>query len=372
MIKKISMFDRNKVKQIAIRFTLLTSIALAAMACDEKAEQTALVRPVQVEKPTLNSSNISNLVLPASINELYETKLSFRVGGPLIKLNDVIGTHVNKGEIIAKIDQRDFKIAVEATESRYKLAKAEYERYKNLFEQKSVSKSVLDQIETSYTLAKIDYEKAGNAFNDAEIRAPFSGHINHVFVNNFEEVVPGVPIVSLLDISKFEVNAWISVEDAAHINKETNFSCIVKYGKNDIKIPGKLKEIGNKTSLSKQALPITIVINSSGKIKLSAGMVCYLEIQNNSSETGAVFQVSLASIFTKENKTNVWIYNTKANTVSARLVTTGKVTNNGTVEIIKGLTGYETIVSAGVNYLFEGQKVKKMIKNSKSNVGNKL
>lgn len=342
------------------------------IACRKETKEKVLVRPVRVEKPSHTTIEESQLILPASINEIRETKLSFRVGGPLIVLNDVIGAYVRKGEVIAKLDPRDFKIAVEATQSRYELAKAEYERYTKLVKLESVSKSVYDQMETNYKLAKTDFETASNAFNDAEIKAPFSGYINKVFVNNFEEILPGSPIISLLDVSKFEVNAWISVDDARSISSQTNFTCIVTQGEKEIRIPGIIKEIGNKTSRSKQSLPITVVINSSNEIKLRAGMTTYLEITNDDLQTASSFELPTSSIFTKDNHTYVWIFNEQSSTVTAKQVLTGKVTDKGNIEITKGLSGEESVVIAGAHYLFEGQEVRKMKAVSKSNVGNKL
>lgn len=358
---------KNFGKSLFILLTLAVTVA-----CTETKEKVKSIRPVRTEKPLVMRSGESKITLPASINELRETKLSFHVGGPLIKLNDVIGDYVKRGEIIAKLDPRDFKVAVESTESRYNLAKAEYERYKNLMEKESVSKSVFDQMETAYKLAKNDFEAASNAFEDTEIKAPFSGYINHVFVNNFEEVPPGSPIISLLDISNFEVNGWISVEDVNLIDENTDFACIVKQGDKKVRISGKLKEIGNKTSISKQSLPITIVIDSTEDLKLKAGMTTYLEINLRKERSKLSFQIPITSIFTKDGKILVWVLDEQSSKVSSRAVTTGKILDDGSIEILDGLSGEETVVTAGASYLFEGQKVKKIDKLSKSNVGNKL
>jgi len=359
----------NRIVKNSILFLCFLSVVLA---CKQEITQKQLVRPVKLEKPSKSKQMGSVITLPASINELRETKLSFRVGGSLIVLNDVVGSYVKEGEIIAKLDPRDFKLGVEATESLYKLAKTEYERFKNLLEKESVSKSTFDQIETKYKLAETDYEKALNAFKDVEIKAPFSGYINFVFVNNFETVGPSTPIISLLDMSKFEINAWISIKDASMLNNSTNFTSIIKQGEKNFRIPGKLKEIGNKTSISKQSLPITIVIDSPGEIKLRAGMTTYLEIANDKSQTTTLFQVPVSSLFRKENLTHVWVFNEKTNTVHSRQVTFGKALDNGNIEITNGLLGNESIVTAGANYLFEGQEVKKWEGFTKSNVGNKL
>ncbi|MGD8782083.1 MAG: efflux RND transporter periplasmic adaptor subunit [Ignavibacteria bacterium] len=351
---------------------LIASLLLIITACNDADTTQDSMRPVRTAKPIQYEKGKQDITLPASINELRETKLSFRVGGPLLQLNDIKGAYVKKGELIAKIDPRDFRLAVEATKSQFELATIEYERYKNLKETETVSKSVYDKVETGYKLAKTNYERAVNALADVDIVAPFSGYINNVFVNNYEMVKPGQPILSLIDMSMYEVNAWISVEDAINVNENSSFICIVSLGDKKIQLSGKLKEIGTKTSFSKQSLPITVVINAPDNIKLSAGMTTFLEITNNSKNANASFTVPSTAIFTEDNEPYVWVYDKNTSTVSACKVTTGSLASDNSIEIKSGITGNEDIVTAGVHYLFEGQKVKKMEQFSKSNIGNKL
>lgn len=350
----------------------LTSLLFMITACKETKNEQNTIRPVRTAKPVLQTKGQDKLTLPASINELRETKLSFRVGGPLLQLNDIQGAYVKKGQLIAKIDPRDFKLAVEATKSQYELAQIEYERYKNLKETETVPKSVYDKVETSWKLAKTSYEKAENALADVDIVAPFSGYINHVFVNNYEMVQPGQPILSLIDMSQYEVNAWLPVEDAAKVNKKSSFQCVVSLRDKKIWLEGKLKEIGTKTSISKQSLPITVVISAPDSIKLSAGMTTFLEIYNNANNLNTSFSIPSSAIFTRDNKPYVWIFDSGSSTVSAREVTTGKLTANNFIEIKSGIAADEDIITAGAHYLSEGQKVKKMGQFTPSNIGNKL
>lgn len=350
----------------------LTSLLFIMIACKETKNEQNTIRPVRTAKPVLQTKGQDNLTLPASINELRETKLSFRVGGPLVQLNDIQGAYVKKGQLVAKIDPRDFMLAVEATKSQYELAKIEYERYKNLKETETVSKSVYDKVETTWKLAKTNYEKAENALADVDILAPFSGYINNVFVNNYEMVQPGQPILSLIDMSQYEVNAWLPVEDAVKVNNNSSFQCVVPLGNKKIWLKGKLKEVGTKTSISKQSLPITVVVSAPDSIKLSAGMTTFLEIYDNADNSNMSYLVPSSAIFLKENKPYVWIYDNVSSTVSAHEVTTGELTANNSIEVKSGITGNEDIVTAGVHYLFEGQKVKKMEQFTPSNIGNKL
>ena len=351
---------------------LFAFLLLIITGCKEADTTQSSIRPVRTTKPILYEKGKEDLTLPASINELRETKLSFRVGGPLLQLNDIKGVYVKKGQLIAKIDPRDFQLAVEATKSQYELANTEYERYKNMKETETVSKSVFDKVETTYKLAKTNYEKAVNALADVDIVAPFSGYINNIFVNNYEMVQPGQPILSLIDMSEYEVNAWLPVEDAVKVNKNNSFRCVVSLGEKKIWLEGKLKEIGTKTSISKQSLPITVVVNAPNNLKLSAGVTTFLKITNNSKNSNISFMVPSSAVFTRDSKSYVWIYNDGSSTVSAHEVTTGDLKSNNFIEVNSGISGDEDIVTAGVNYLFEGQKVKKLEQFSKSNIGNKL
>lgn len=350
---------------------LSLSVIISLTGCKEKTQIEKSARPVRVVKVSTDKDNQGKIILPASINELKEVKLAFRVGGPLVKLNNIVGSYVEKGEIIAQIDPRDFKIAIESTESRYLQAKAEYERYKNLLAKKSVSKSLFDQMETNYTLAKTSYESAKNSLIDTEIKAPFSGYINILFVENFEKVNPGTPIVSLLDYSNYEVNAWISAQDIDKINSQTEFVCVVK----DVathRLKGKIKEIGKKSGLSKQSYPISVLVDVPNDIKLRAGMTANLEIIIPNKEVHPRFLVPVTSVFSKDNNTCVWIFNKTTNTVSLKQVKLGRIVSDEMLSVTDGLKDNDYVVTAGVHYLHEGQQVKMMSKFSMSNEGNKL
>lgn len=351
---------------------LLSMLLLSMVACKEEVKKSRVIRPVKTIQLSTSETSMQTLQLPASLNEVRGSKLSFRVGGPLVMLNDVVGSKVSKGDVIAKIDSRDFDIAVEATETAFHLAKTEYERYKRLAELGSVSKSMHDQMETNYKTAKTAYESAQNALKDTKLLAPFTGHISGVFTNNFETVAPGQAITALHDMSSLEVNAWIPVEDANSINDSTQFTCVVKHNNKEQRIVGRLKELGKKTGVLKQSLPITIVVDNNQNLSLKAGMSVYLEIDDKTSTVSKGIQIPNASVFTKNNQTMVWVFNVSNHLVNSKQVKLGNIQDDGNIDVIEGLRGDECVVIAGVHSLFEGQKVKKMNDVSKSNVGNKL
>jgi multidrug efflux pump subunit AcrA (membrane-fusion protein) len=72
---------------------------------------------------------------PGLTQVMKEAELSFRVSGPLNKLNVTEGKSVSKGELLAQVDPRDFEVDLAAKEGRYTQAKAEKERYETLYDQ---------------------------------------------------------------------------------------------------------------------------------------------------------------------------------------------------------------------------------------------
>lgn len=357
-----------KKKQLIL---LSFSVFIMMTGCKENKQAKIVERPVRVTTVSADSNNHNKIVLPASINELKEVKLAFRVGGPLVKLNNIVGSYVEKGDVIAQIDPRDFKLAVTTAETSYLQAKAQYERYKNLLDKKSVSKSLFDQMEANYKLSKANFERAKNSLIDTDLKAPFSGYLNTIFTENFEKVKPGAPIVSLLDYSNYEVNAWISPQDKNKINSETEYFCVINNGET-YRLKGKLKEIGTKSSHSKLSYPLSILVDVPEKFKLSAGMTANLDIIFKSKKYNPSFLIPVTSVFSKETETCVWIFDEQTNSVSLKSVKIGKIVSDKMLSVTEGLKESDLVVTAGVHYLTEGQKVKRLSEFSKSNVGNQL
>lgn len=83
-----------------------------------------------------------------------ETELSFRVGGPIDRFEVYAGNYYHRGDIIAEIDSRDFRIRKERAEAIYHQAKAEFERIKVLYEKNNLSASAYEKARAEYTFAK--------------------------------------------------------------------------------------------------------------------------------------------------------------------------------------------------------------------------
>ncbi len=126
---------------------------------------------VGVTKPSTEPA-ADQLVLPAQLLPYVESPIFARTNGYLLRWNKDIGSHINKGELLAEIDTPEVdqelsqaKAAREQTEAQLQLAKSTAERWTNLRKTDSVSQQEADQQVSGYTQAQANFAAA-----DANVR----------------------------------------------------------------------------------------------------------------------------------------------------------------------------------------------------------
>ena len=116
----------------------------------ENQNRKMVVQVAQAVKPSNgNQKEFSFISKPFRTSEL-----SFRVGGPIKRFEVYAGNYYKRGEVIAEIDPRDFRIRKERSEALYNQAKAEFERIKVLYGKKNVSASAFEKAKADYVSAK--------------------------------------------------------------------------------------------------------------------------------------------------------------------------------------------------------------------------
>jgi multidrug efflux pump subunit AcrA (membrane-fusion protein) len=73
--------------------------------------------------------------------------------------------------------------------------------------------------------------------------------------------------------------------------------------------------------------------------------------------------IPIESVFEKEGKKFVWVYNKSNNKVESQEVRVKMIENRGTISVTSGLKGNESVVVAGVHSLTENQEVRILVDN---------
>lgn len=348
-------------------FFLSASILLLLLSgCKEGTKEEQIIRPVRTQTIT-SVEQLSDAKFPGVSQEVQTVEMAFRVSGPLVKLNVVQGQRVKKGQLIAEIDSRDFRVDLSAKEGRYIQAKSEKERFETLLARNAVSQNEYDQKLAAFLEARSAFEAAQNAMADTRLIAPFDAFVDQKLVENNERVSIGQTIVTLLDLSALEVK--FSVPDmlaASYRNYDYFLVTFDVYP--DKQFEADMKEV-EKKSVGSAGIPVTIVLrhknSNDNQYKIAPGMSCNVQVVLKKSEQEQAsgdnnFVLPLTSVFEEgENEDKyVWVVEPDSLVVQKRSVKLGPLADQDMIVILSGVSQGETVVTAGGNLLTENQKVK--------------
>ncbi len=205
-----------------VYFLLAIPVLLSACNSADTYEATP-VRPVSYYQMEL-SALTGKAAFTGVTKSGQEAALAFKVGGVVEQLRVKNGQRVKRGQLIATLDPEDYALQVEQAnvqvkqaETSLNVARSTYERVERLYEGNSVSLSEFEQAkgnfeasEAQLAAAKQQVQAAQNQLNYTQLKAPFSGVISNLNVEEGELVGVGNPIALLDTEGKPEVEVGLA------------------------------------------------------------------------------------------------------------------------------------------------------------------
>ncbi len=183
---------------------------LSACGSKEKAEVAVpLVRLTTVEKV----NNLPSTSYPGKTHSVETSSVAFRVSGTLASVPVKEGQHVSCGQVLARLDDRDYRVQLQATEAEYAQVKAQAERIIALYEDEGTSQNNYDKARYGLEQITQKLQHHRDQLNDCVITAPFDGYVQKVFRDAHETVGAGMPIVSVFASGKKEIVIHIPVSE---------------------------------------------------------------------------------------------------------------------------------------------------------------
>ncbi len=303
-----------------------------------------------------------------------ETALAFRVSGRLVKREVDVGDVVSEGDVIARLDTSTYSADVARMEADLAAAEADanakeqqYERVMKLVESGTYSQAkgddargVRDSAAAIVVSVRSALQRTRLDLSYTVLEAPYAGQIVNVYAEDFEEVRAQQSIARLLDTTMIEMVVDIP-ETLISLVPQVETTTVVFDAFPDVEIVATIKEIGAEASQTTRTYPVTMIMEQPESVLILPGMAGTAqarEVRSGIPDGGIVVPPgAVRPSGSGEDAFAVWVVDPASGTVALRTVMTGRVLSSG-IQIEDGLSEGEWVVTAGVNSLVEGQKVR--------------
>ncbi|MDJ0840751.1 MAG: efflux RND transporter periplasmic adaptor subunit [Acidobacteriota bacterium] len=339
----------------------LPVVLLLLVSCGDSSEpqdSKEMVRPVKMLTVTTDDGEQTSRY-PAVIEASQIAELSFPIGGVLQELKVVEAQTVEAGQVIAQLDSRDFQSSLAQAKANFEKAEQEYQRALRLQKENAIATSVVEQRKSQREVTKSQFDSAQKALEDAVLKAPFSGVVAVVAVEQATTVSGGQTIATLFSGAGFEAVIDLPADYIAKARSRTdNSAALMLAAASGEKIPLQFKEASLLADPSSQTYKVRFTFAPPEKLVVLPGMNGTVELTSRSLEGGdGMVAVPLSSVLSDGESRYVWVIDPETMVTSKRQVTIRDGIGE-TVVITEGLKAGETIAGAGASYLAEGMKVR--------------
>ncbi len=358
---------------------------LLAVGCSdaEQVTEEPPVRGLRVYEVSAQAQNMERR-FPSLVQPADETPMSFEISGQLSEVDLEVGSRVQAGETLTSIDETTLRLelqqaraALEQAEATLSNASTDFDRKAELLRSGNVTQAAYDTSETNLKSAQSQedqaiqqYAIAAERLEKAELKAPFDAVISSVDVRSYSNVAAGQTVVSLYSENAFEVEFTVP----ATVINDLSLGDLAQVEITDLSgrtVSGRIKELGSRAG-QVSAFPVVVALEEdlpglkagmsadvAVTVELLEGDVGFLVPLQCFSLSGSTSLQEGQSIRDGGGQAEVFVFDPETSTVSKREVYTAGVRENQII-VVGGLRAGELIASAGVSYLSDGQKVRRL------------
>lgn len=277
-----------------------------------------------------------------------EVNLSFETSGKIVEINFEEGTTVQKGQLLAKVNDRPLQAQLQRLVSQLKLAEDRVFRQDALLKRDAVSQEAYEQVKTELATLNADIESVEAQIAQTELRAPFDGIIGLRQVSVGTYASPTTIVAKLTKISPLKLEFSVSERYARDIQVGTNLT---------FTLGGSLDTYHAQVYARESSLDInTHTLTVRALYPNPSGIMPgrYASITLKRQEYKDALAIPSQAIVPEMGKDKVFLYRSgKAEPVE---IVTG-IRTDALVQAVKGLAAGDTVIISGTQQLRTGMDV---------------
>ena len=277
-----------------------------------------------------------------------EVNLSFETSGKITDINFEEGTHVTKGQLLAKVNDRPLQAQLQRLVAQLKLAEDRVFRQDALLKRDAVSKEAYEQVKTELATLNADIELVRAQIEQTELRAPFDGIIGLRQVSVGTYASPSTIVAKLTKITplKLEFSVPESYAKDVRVGTSLSFNLTGSLNKYEAQV------YARESSLDPETRSLTIRALYPNPSGIMPGR--YASITLRKQEFENALAIPSEAIVPEMGKDKVFLYkNGKAEPVD---IVTG-IRTEALVQAVAGLEEGDTVIISGTQQLRTGMAV---------------
>jgi len=348
----------------SLLFTLLT--VLPALAGCKPESVPVEIRPVRTTvvdpKPVDDHRQAVGEVKPR-----YESDLSFRVAGKLVSRRVDVGAAVKQGDTLATLDVQDYQNKLRSAEADVSAAEAALveaqstedrlaKLLKNGWTPRATYDTALHNLraaEAKLAAAQASLALTHDQLNYTELKAEFDGVITAVGAEAGQNVTAGQMVVKLARLS--DKDGVYNIAETALVDRRSDDTEVIVWplSNPELTIEGVVREISPVADSTTRTYTVKVTLKNPPP-QIRFGMSIGGRWKGS---PGLVVALPLSVLFEKNGSPAVWVFDQQSASATLKPVTVARY-DADIVVIASGLAKGDTVITAGINTLREGQKVR--------------
>jgi RND family efflux transporter MFP subunit len=351
--------------RLSSRVILASCVAGLLAACSQEQPGEPEIRPVRVVTVEKKKGG-DTISLAGTVESQVQVDLSFRIGGRMVQRAINVGDAVKAGQLIARLDPTDEENALRAAEANLAAANGQlsearlnYERQRHLYERQIAARVAFERAEQVFTTAQAAADAAQaqvgiamRRLDDTQLLADAPGVVTATGAESGEVVQPGRMIVQIArDDGKDAVfNVPAAIMDASQPDPEIQVSLSLSP---NVTAEGRVREVSPRADAATGTFRVRVgLVNPPQEMRLGSTVVGRTTFSRH-----AGIELPASALTKADGRPAVWVVDPKTMQVALRPVGVYRF-NPGSFVVSEGVTPDELVVTAGVQALRPGQKVR--------------
>jgi RND family efflux transporter MFP subunit len=320
------------------------------------------VRAITIEKRDAGDT----IALTGTVQAQAEINESFRIGGRLIERAVDVGDTVRPGQLLARLDPQNEESGLQAARAQLAAAQAQlvearnnHERMRDLVAENAVSRASFDQAvallqtaESQVKASRANLELAENRLSYTRLFAEVAGVVTSRGAEPGEVVSAGRMIVQVAreDARDAVFDVPAQIKESAPRSPEIS---VALTGDPAVQARGRVREVSPRADPVTGTFAVRVqLIDPPAAMRLGSTVTGRMKL---GSAPG--IQIPPGALARADGATAVWVVDPANSTVSLRNISIGG-SSTSAVQVVSGLSPGDVVVTAGVQALRPGQKVR--------------